>query len=279
MSAVDQHLSTGNLAGAIDAATAAARSSPLAPEHRLVLAELLCFRGEFDRADKLVDAAMQMRSGPAPGLILFRQLLRGEVARQQFYDEGRVPEFRWEPGELERAALEAAVELRGGNVAAAAQVLQSAEERSPSSRRGSITLRTGESKTFDGFRDLDDLEAHVVTAYAMNGKFFLFPWSRVKRLVFNDATTLRDRLWRAVTATFSDGEEAQAFVPCLYAGTWRESDDALRVGQGSDWRTLDGGITRGVGLRMFLAGEETPTILDLKEIEFDDTDGPAAAQS
>ena len=53
------------------------------------LAELLCFAGDFERADKQLDAIGA--PGPADGRgrsALFRQLLRAEQARQQFSRRG-----------------------------------------------------------------------------------------------------------------------------------------------------------------------------------------------
>lgn len=83
----------GRLEAAITAANDAVRNTPNVIAHRLLLAELLLFAGRFERADTVLSAAEAI--DPSIGLVAseFRHLLRGEIARRQTWQEGRVPEF------------------------------------------------------------------------------------------------------------------------------------------------------------------------------------------
>ena len=88
----------GSLTEALAAATDDVKQHPVDLARRGFLCELLCFAGEWSRADAQLDALGQQDSQLTLGISMFRQLIRAEQARQQFYAEGRVPEFLEPPG-------------------------------------------------------------------------------------------------------------------------------------------------------------------------------------
>ena len=83
----------GRLREAISAAAEAVKGHPSDAVLRAFYAELLCFVGELDRADKQLDALTQLDPGFVPVMATWRQLLRGDKARSDFFRNGRVPEF------------------------------------------------------------------------------------------------------------------------------------------------------------------------------------------
>ena len=91
------------------------------------MCDLLCFSGELERADKQLDALAAVDSQTALPVALGRQIIRGEIARQDFFRVGRVPEFIGEVSADLRKRCEASILLREGNEAAAAQILADAE--------------------------------------------------------------------------------------------------------------------------------------------------------
>src|SRR4051794_2653699 len=84
---------TGKLKEAVALATEGVKAAPAEVERRWLLCELLCFAGDFQRADVQMETIQQQAPQGAPGISLFRQLIRAEQARQEFYTAGRVPEF------------------------------------------------------------------------------------------------------------------------------------------------------------------------------------------
>ncbi len=90
-------LAAGQLGPAITAANAEVRRNPGNLGGRVLLAELLLFAGNLDRADTILDAAATADPRSAVIVAEFRQLLRAETARRQCAREGRVPEFLGEP--------------------------------------------------------------------------------------------------------------------------------------------------------------------------------------
>ena len=64
------------------------------------------------------------------------------------------------------------------------------------------------------------------------------------------------------------GSEAEVFLPALYPLTYRADDDQLRLGRDSDWIGHAGEPVRGVGLRVFLVGDQDRTILAMDGLRF-----------
>src|SRR5260370_31180507 len=112
----------GNLADALTAANAAVRKTPTDIGARVLLAELLVFAGNIERADVVLDACADLDPTAALVVAEFRQLLRGETARRQLFSEGRGPEFLGEPTAPHRPSLAAAGALRGGGTPEAGQL-------------------------------------------------------------------------------------------------------------------------------------------------------------
>ena len=83
---------------------------------RILLAELLMLVGNLERADVLLDAAGALDPSAAVVVSEFRQLLRAETARRQFWRDGRVPEVVGTPTAQEREALAPVVAWRAGDL-------------------------------------------------------------------------------------------------------------------------------------------------------------------
>jgi len=121
----------GDIAGAVAAATAAVKARPTDTAARGFLCELLCFQGVIERVDKHLDLLVDQQPDLAPGLALFRQILRGEAARREVFDEGRAPEFVGPPPEHVLRALKALAALREGEAGEALALSAQAEEMRP----------------------------------------------------------------------------------------------------------------------------------------------------
>ena len=252
----------GRLGEAIDAAGAAVRKAPTDLGARVLLAELLLAGGNLERADVILDAASEADPAAAVVIAEFRQLLRAEMARRQLRRDGRVPEFLGEPGEPERAELAALVALRGGNLAEAARQAQAAEAARP---RAPGML---EGKPIDDFRDADDLTAGFFEVLTTTGKYFWIPTGRVESLQFHPPKRARDLIWRRASMSVQDGPDGEVYLPATYASDEPDLSAALRLGRETEWHELAPGLVRGVGQRVFLAGDEAVGIMDLTELSF-----------
>src|SRR5258708_18100646 len=118
----------GNLVDALTAANAAVRKSPADISARVLLAELLLFSDNLDRADVVLDACADLDPTAALVVTEFRQLLRGETARRQLFSEGRGPEILGEPPPPPRPSLAAPVAPPGRRTQEARQPPAPAQE-------------------------------------------------------------------------------------------------------------------------------------------------------
>jgi type VI secretion system protein ImpE len=254
------------LDAAIAAANAEVRRRPSDLGARVLLAELLLFDGNLDRADVILDAAAQADPTAAVVVAEFRQLLRAEVARRQLQREGRVPEFLGEPTAALRAALAAQVALRAGEAAQAARHAAEAEAARP---RVAGTLDLGDGAiAFDDFRDADDLYAGFFEVLTTTGRYFWIPTERVASLAFHAPRRPRDLAWRRATIAVEDGPDGEVYLPAIYDSRRSDLADDCRLGHSTDWIEEADAPVRGVGQRVFLAGEEARGIMELRELRF-----------
>lgn len=249
----------GRLTDAVRLATDEVRNAPQDVTARYVLAEMLCFVGEFERADNQLDTAVTLDPSRALSIIQFRQLVRGEQARQDCFEAGRPPQFLVEPSPGIRDRLGTIVQMRAGDVSAARAALERAEGQ----RRSMAGVCNG--KPFDDLRDADDTVADVLEVLTGDGRYFWVPFEIVRSIDFEKPERARDLLFRQADLQTSADLNGPVFIPALYAGTHRDSRDEMRLGRGTDW--IGEGPVRGVGQRVFIAGEDDPAILQVESIE------------
>ncbi len=252
----------GNLREAITAQSSAVKSKPTDVDARGFLCELLCFAGDLDRADKQLEAMGHQAPEAMLGVSMFRQLLRGEIARRDFYADGRLPEFIGEPTAHIRDHLQATIALREGDISAAADLLRQAEENRPK------VSGTCDGVEFEDFRDLNDLSAGFFEVITSNGKYYWIPTETVEFIEFREPERPKDLLWRRAQMVVTGGPDGEVFLPAIYAARDNEPDDSLRLGRSTDWKEQSEGLIEGAGLRTFLVGEDAKQIIELGEFQF-----------
>jgi type VI secretion system protein ImpE len=260
MSKAQEHYREGRIQEALTAATGDVRRHPADTRRRTFLCELLCLAGDLERADRQLDAVSQQEPNVMVGISLFRQVLRAEQARQQFFAAGRLPELLGPPSPALKLLLEASIRLREGRTAEAAELLAQAEEQRPR------VVGICDGTAFDDLRDLDDRTASVLEVLTSNGKYYWVPMERVELIEFRPSARPRDLLWRRAHLIVRDGPDGEVFLPALYAGSQPEPDDRFRLGRATEWRGGDGTPTWGVGQRTLLVGDQARPILEIKEI-------------
>lgn len=262
--AAGTHFREGRIGAAIAAANDAVRRAPASADPRILLAELLLFDGNLQRADNVLEAAAGV--DPSVSLVVaeFRQLLRAATARRQVLFEGRPPEFLGQPTASQTHLLQALVASRAGDVMGAAGAARAAELSRPPVA-GQLA-----GVAFADWRDADDLWAGSFEILTSTGKYFWIPVERVASLDFHAPTRPRDLLWRRCTMTVRDGPDGDVYMPAIYeTGSSLSGEplrDTLRLGRETAW-TQDMPV-RGLGQRLFLAGDEGIPIHDAMLVEF-----------
>jgi type VI secretion system protein ImpE len=251
----------GDIEGAVAAATAAVKAAPREAGARWLLAEMLVFAGEFERADRSLDAVLE--ETPSPTVMEFRQLIRGEVVRRQVLTEGRVPKFQGEdPTDAQKAAAQAVTLLRAGDQAGAAAAAAEVE-----SLRPRVAGKAGDV-AFDDFRDVDDVFAAMIEVHTAGGEYLWVPTERLRALSFDAPKRPRDLYWRRASIEMKDGQEGVVYIPVVYPWTAKDMPNPLRLGRGTEWQE-SAGLVRGLGGREFLVGDDAKTLAEFDELIFD----------
>lgn len=255
----------GKIAEAIEAQTAVVRDKPSDPDARTFLAELHMLTGAYDKADRQLDLLSTQHSKLGVAVALSRQLLRGAMARQEVFEKGRAPEVVTEPSDYVQAALQALLDIREGRLREAAATLAEADEK-----RVRAAGKLGEDgASFDDFRDVDDLSAGFVEVLTSTGKYFWVPTERIDFMEFEKPSRPRDIVWRQCRMEVRGGPEGVVYVPATYPTLPSDGDiDSFRLGRATEWTGGDGTPTRGIGLRLFLVGEDGISIDELQTVQF-----------
>jgi type VI secretion system protein ImpE len=253
----------GKLDAAITAANAGVRNDPANLRARILLAELLVFSRNLERADLILDAAAQVDPTAAIVIAEFRQLLRAEIARRQYLRDGRVPQFIGEPTPALRACLAARVAVSAGDATEAARCAAAAEAIRPR-----VSGRADDQR-FDDFRDGDDLHAGFFEILTTTGKYFWIPTERVISIEFRPPHRPRDLAWRRAAVSVENGPDGEVYMPAVYDTDQTELSDEFRLGRATDWRGPDDGPVIGIGQRIFLVGNDARNIMDLTILCFD----------
>jgi len=265
MSSIGEAFAGGDLTGALAAAMAAVRTKPRDSGLRWLLAELLLFSGEVERADRALDAVLLEE--PSPAVLEFRQLLRAEEIRRQVFRDGRVPQFQGDdPTPTQAAALRALTLSRSGDLEAAVAAATEAETLRP--HAPGEAEYTGGNLAFDDLRDADDILAPQIEVLTVGGDYMWVPVERLASLVLNPPRRPRDLYWRRAELTLKNGTEGLVYLPLIYPWADAATPTVLRLGRETDWSGPEGGPVRGLGQRMLLVGDEALPNSDLTALRF-----------
>src|SRR5690242_17201994 len=93
-------LREGKLAEAIQALNEEVRQAPGNAQRRTFLFELLCFAGEYERAERQLDALSNEDKNVKMGALLYRAALASERVRQNFFHNGEYKNHPAASGEV-----------------------------------------------------------------------------------------------------------------------------------------------------------------------------------
>ena len=222
----------GRLGDALKALSAEVRDNPTDARRRTFLFELLCFAGEYSRADKQLEVLAQAGPSSEIGVLLYRSALFAERQRQDLFESGSYPN----------------------------QVVL--PERS-----GAIN-----GKSFKSFSDADPrigarLELFAAGNYLLLpfehiASIHIEPPKRLRDLLWTPAAV-------RTTPSFKGTELGEVMLPVLSPFSWKNPDDAVRLGRATVWEeneSVDDQIP--IGQKMWLADDEEIPFLELRSLEF-----------
>ncbi len=229
---------SGKLQDAIQALGEEVRNAPLDAKRRTFLFELLCFAGEYDRAEKHLSILADSSPAAQMGGLLYRSAIHAEKNRQKMFLEHTYPLAKGREG--------------AGGVwnGRAVNEFCDADERIGAS----LEVFVAGSYTWISLEQIAAIEVPKP--------------KRLRDLLWAPAVVKPQPAFRSM-------ELGEVLLPVLCPLSWKHQDDAVRLGRSTVWE--QGGEREPefvpFGQKMFLIdGEEVP-ILELGKIELTATAG------
>ena len=231
---VQQLFQSGRLAEAVIALTAEVRDNPTDPKRRTFLFELLCFAGDYPRAEKQLDVLSQGGPQSDMGALFYRGALAAEKTRHEMFEKQEYPK----PAQ-DGSALRVSGTLNG--------------------------------KAFHNLTDSDDRIGANLEVFVA-GSYLWIPFSLLSSIHIEPPKRLRDLLWLPAkvhtSAAFSGRELGEVLLPVLSPFSWRSADQAVRLGRATAWEDDGSGEPFPRGQKVLLADEEEWPLLELRTVEF-----------
>lgn len=255
-------LRSGRVDEALAALQSAVRTAPTNTQLRVFLAQLLMVNGAWERALGQLQAAAQIAPECLPMAQTYRLAIGAEAYRARVMAGERIaPVFgEPEPWMANLLRLEASMATSAAADTAVTELLAVLED---APQRGG----TVDGESFEWLGD-SDMRYGPMFEMIINGRYFWVPGMRIRRMVFEPVTDLRDLVWRAGNVEWLNGGEAAFLMPARYPGVERE-DAAHRLARATAFVEFAPGAWRGVGQRMFATENAEYAILDVTAIEFE----------
>jgi type VI secretion system protein ImpE len=220
----------GRLTEAIQALGAVLRDDPMAVRERTFLFELLCFAGEYDRAEKQLNLIAEGSREAELGSLLYRSALHAERLRQDMF----------------------------------------LAETLPASTPAPAVTGTLNGEPFSSISDADPRIGPRLEVYAAGQYTWIpfaqiasvtapMP-QRLRDLLWIEAVV-------KPAESFTQLELGQVIVPALTPLAWRHPDEEVRLGRVTDWQALPDGTEVPVGQKLLRVDDELIPILEVRELE------------
>lgn len=222
----------GKLGEAISSLQEELRSDPQDVLRRTFLFELLCFQGQFDRAQKQLEVIESADPASYLGTTWFRQVLRCEIDRQEMFRKSDIP-----------VRLETDV-------------------------AGPGTLN---GEPFKTITDADPRIGPRLEMIA-GGRYVWIPFSELAAVRISPPKFLRDLYWAPAeveSVATEAGEPNEALLPAMTALSWQNADEMVRLGRLTEWTELDTGEETPTGQKLLLVDDEEFPLLEVRELTFD----------
>jgi type VI secretion system protein ImpE len=222
----------GQLKPAITALGDELKKQPLDARRRTMLFELLCFAGEYDRAEKQLDMLADSTKEAIAGILVYKAALHAERTRQEMFARGQFPADTPEPS--------------GPGVVNGAPVASFTD----------VDPRIG-----------DHLEVFIAGSYTWIPLEYVASLAIEAPTKLRDLIWAPARL--EVTPAFRMQELGEVLLPVLSPLSWKHEDDAVRLGSTTVWEEDERFGSVPFGQKVFAADDEEMALLEVRTLTFE----------
>lgn len=229
-----QLFKSGKLDEAISALNSQLRDNPADQRSRTFLFELLCFSGDYDRAEKQL-SVLEHEGQPDSfiGTFVYKGALNAERTRQEMFESKAYPK----------------------------QVVNGAS----ASIRGKLN-----GKEFQSLSDADPRVADKLEVFAA-GDYMWISYADIAAIRMEAPKRLRDLLWAPAELltgpSLRSRDLGEVLLPVIAPLSWRHPDDQVRLGRVSEWSEDEAGEIAPFGQKLLLVDQEEIPFLEVRELE------------
>jgi type VI secretion system protein ImpE len=253
----EEYFQQGQLDSAISAAAEQVKNNPNDEHVRTLFVELLCVKGEFERADSQLHALMTLKPDLALNLAVWRQLIHAAQKRLDVYQLKAKPDMIDEPTKAIKRALDMLLALQEKDADKISSLLKETEINKDDNK---FLVNGDDAKNI---RDLDDVTANFLEVLGTNGKYFWVDFSQVVEVELSKPTRILELLWRKATIVLTNGTEGEVYLPAIYPKT---DDDSAALGKKTEWHN-EFSLYQGIGLKTWLFGDLDLTIDEISSFK------------
>ncbi len=256
----EEAVSAGQLDEALGLLQQQVRARPADARLRVFLFQLLCVRGEWNRALTQLNVAGELDAGTLLMVQTYREALRCEVFRAEVFAGTRMPMALGEPDQWFALLLQSLSLTANGHAERATELRQQALEAAPAAP-GTLN-----GEPFEWIAD-GDTRLGPCLELIVSGRYYWVPFHRIRTVRFEPPADLRDFVWAPVQLVFSNGGEAVGLVPARYPGTESAEDAALKLCRRTEWLEQSTDTYIGIGQRVLITESGETGLLDVRDIE------------
>ncbi len=268
----DEILKSGDLDATLAALQDKIRKDPADAKLRIFLFQLLCVRGDWNRAIQQLKVSAELDESATTMAQTYREAIICEVYREKVFSGEKEPLIFGEPQEWLALLVEAQKALGAGRVSEAADVRARAFEAAPATS-GMI-----DGKPFEWIADAD-MRLGPVLEVIVNGRYFWLPFNQIQSLACEEPSDLRDAVWTAATLTVATGGEVVALIPTRYAGTTGSGDHAAMLARKTEWMDAGAETFVGVGQRLLTTDQDDFSLMDIRNLTIGDATAAAEPET
>jgi type VI secretion system protein ImpE len=222
----------GQLKPAITALGDELKKQPLDARRRTMLFELLCFAGEYDRAEKQLDMLADSSKEAIAGVLVYKAALHAERTRQEMFASGAFPSATPRPS--------------GPGTVNSAPVVSFTD----------VDPRIG-----------DHLEVFIAGSYTWIPVAYVAALAIEAPTKLRDLIWASARL--EVTPAFRMQELGEVLLPVLSPLSWKHEEDAVRLGSTTVWEENEQFGPVPFGQKVFAADDEEIGLLEIRNLTFE----------
>lgn len=221
----------GKLDEAITALGAHLRDNPADAKSRIFLFELLCFAGQFDRAEKQLDVVSQGSQQTEMGALLYRAALHAERNRVQLFEKKEYPSSKASP-----------------------------DVRGTLNGKAFSTITDGDSRIGANL-EVFAAGAYLWLPFSVLASVEVMPPKRLRDLLWAPAFV-------RCSESYKGQELGEVLIPGLTAFAWKHADPSVRLGRATHWEETPSDGALPAGQKVFLVDDEEVPVLEVRKIEF-----------